>query len=739
MLLLRANRVVATSELLAALWPEDNRPTTARKIVQNAVWGLRALFAEGGDDPHRAAPALVTQAPGYLLRVDPEHVDLHRFNQRVAEGRACLSAGRHAEAAALLGTALDEWRGTALADLAETGTDWPELTALSQLRLDVMEDRFEAELRSGRHHEILGELVSLAEEEPLRERLCGQLMLALYRCGRQAEALDVFSRVRRSLVEEHGLEPSRELQLLQQNILTHDLSLTPRAAAPVERSLPVHEPARSAAGPSGPSGTSGVSGPTGASRVPGVPGVPGSSSRPRTASDAPLTHRAAADRPAAGQRLDKVPPPAGAVRIRRGEPAPRTERRSVALLLVRTGFTDEAAAFTELRSSITLHDAVTAVAESVVELGGTLAGSLGYVSMAVFGLDGAGAGAGDGGGAGDGAAASFDAVLAAMELRARLSQLPGPTWHAVVAAGEVLVRRDPRDTLTPVTVVGRLVDEARSLLAAVQPGEILLSGDAVRHTAGRVRQSPHERSGVRVVAGLGADDDLALPDPPGDHGAELAVLKGLMSRTRRHDAPHLVTILGDPGTGKTRFLADFVRGIQGGSARVVRLRAGQDAWWTLPDLLRLCCGMGAADVAGDRLTEVVHRVAGHGTTAERLLRQIRAAEREREALDGWRDLLVLLAREQPLVLCLDDAHLADDAVLDLLEWLASEPQDAPLFMVVCARPELLERRPVWGSGLRHTGTLTLEGLPGVTDRDFGADWVREPSAPQASGGRATRR
>ncbi|TFE53220.1 hypothetical protein E3E14_09875 [Streptomyces sp. ICN441] len=692
MLLLRANRVVATSELLAALWPEDNRPTTARKIVQNAVWGLRALFTEDTGEQHAAAPALVTQAPGYVLRVDPEHIDLYRFNHRVAEGRACLAAGRHEEAAGLLRAALDEWHGTALADLAEAGTDWPELTALSQSRLDVMEDRFEAELRSGRHHEILGELVSLAEEEPLRERLCGQLMLALYRCGRQAKALDVFSRVRRSMVEEHGLEPSRELQLLQQNILTHDLSLTPtpRLAAAPER------------------------------------GLPPSYSRP-------VPEQRGTERPV--RRLAMVPPSARPEQGSRPEQGPRadpvlrTERRKVALLLVRTGFPDQATAFAELRSSVTLHDAVTAVAESVVELGGTLAGSLGYVSMAVFGLEG------------DGRDASFDAVLAAIELRARLSQVPGPTWHAVVSAGEVLVRRDPQDAYTSVSVVGRLVDEARSLLATVPAGEIQLTGDAVRNTAGLVRQAPHERPGVRVVTGLRSDDDAALPASPGDHGAERTVLKGLMDRTRRHDAPHLVTILGDQGTGKTRLLTDFLRDIQGGAARVVRVRAGQDTWWTVPDLLRLCCGLGAADAESDRLAEVVRRVAGRGTTAARLLRQIRATQecgaeagdalqRERDALESWRDLLVLLAREQPLVLCVDDAHLAEHAVLDLLEWLASELQDAPLFMVVCARPALLKRRPFWGAGLRHAGTLTLEGMPGPADQELGAGWVREPAVRQ---------
>ncbi|MFI6084351.1 BTAD domain-containing putative transcriptional regulator, partial [Streptomyces sp. NPDC051217] len=238
LLLLRANRVVATSEMLAALWPEEELPATARKIVQNAVWGLRAILSErpghhGPDDGYR--PELLTQAPGYILRVDPDRLDVNRFDGRVTEGRALLSSGDTEKAARLLREALGEWRGPVLADLAEHGVAWPELTALQQLRLDVMEDRFEAELRCGRHQGVLGELVSLVAAEPLRERLCRQLMLAFYRCGRQAEALGVFNRVRQALVEEYGLEPSRDLQLLQQGILAQDPALIPPMDAGGER------------------------------------------------------------------------------------------------------------------------------------------------------------------------------------------------------------------------------------------------------------------------------------------------------------------------------------------------------------------------------------------------------------------------------------------------------------------------------------------------------------------------
>ncbi|WP_229357773.1 AfsR/SARP family transcriptional regulator, partial [Streptomyces sp. UNOB3_S3] len=226
-LLLQANRVVATSQLLRALWPVDEAPTSARKILQNAVWGLRGVLSADPAAPGGAsAPALLTQAPGYVLRVDPDDVDLHRFQRQVEAGRAKFSAGAPEDAATLLRQALTLWQGPALADLVETGIAWPELAAVEKARLDAMEDYFEAELACGRHQAVLGELETMVATESLRERSCGQLMLALYRCGRQADALAVYDKVRTTLVEDLGLEPGRSLRDLQHAILTHDASLS---------------------------------------------------------------------------------------------------------------------------------------------------------------------------------------------------------------------------------------------------------------------------------------------------------------------------------------------------------------------------------------------------------------------------------------------------------------------------------------------------------------------------------
>ncbi|MFI6810444.1 BTAD domain-containing putative transcriptional regulator [Streptomyces luteogriseus] len=234
-LLLHANKVVSTSQMLSALWADDAAPMTARKILQNAVWKLRGVLSR--PPRNEQGPELLTRAPGYLLRVPQQRVDLLDYEQRVVTGRAALAAGEVEPARRSLGQALALWRGPVLSDLVEEGICWPELTALQNRRLDVMEDHFEAALACGRHQLVLPDLESLVAAEPLRERASGQLMVALYRCGRQAEALAVFGRVRTALVEGLGLEPGRELHRLQQAILTQDPTLE------VPRTVSDREPA----------------------------------------------------------------------------------------------------------------------------------------------------------------------------------------------------------------------------------------------------------------------------------------------------------------------------------------------------------------------------------------------------------------------------------------------------------------------------------------------------------------
>jgi DNA-binding SARP family transcriptional activator len=220
-LLLHANQVVPNSRMLNALW-DCQPPSTARKMVQNAVSAIRRMLAAAGPD---CSAELVTHAPGYQFRVDPDDVDMHQFRRLVHNGRDAVASGSPERATHLLREALRLWRGRALADLVESGTTWSELSAIEDERLSALEDCFDAELRCGRHREITPELEVLTAAEPLRERLCIQFMLALYRSGRQVDALNIYRRTRAALVDGLGIEPGPELQALQHMILDHDASI----------------------------------------------------------------------------------------------------------------------------------------------------------------------------------------------------------------------------------------------------------------------------------------------------------------------------------------------------------------------------------------------------------------------------------------------------------------------------------------------------------------------------------
>ena len=171
---------------------------------------------------------ILTQAPGYLFALAPEQIDVSRFELLAAEGRVALAEGDAEKAAARLGSALDLWRGPPLQDLAFMPFAQSEIARLEELRLAVLEDRIEADLAGGRNGDLVAELEPLVAEHPLRERPRGQLMRALYRAGRQADALAVYRDTRRLLVDELGLEPGEQLQELERAILRHDPSLTPR-------------------------------------------------------------------------------------------------------------------------------------------------------------------------------------------------------------------------------------------------------------------------------------------------------------------------------------------------------------------------------------------------------------------------------------------------------------------------------------------------------------------------------
>jgi DNA-binding SARP family transcriptional activator len=219
LLALNAGRVVATDRLLDELWGEQP-PRTAATSLQNMVSNLRkALGAE----------RVLTKAPGYMLAVSAEETDLGRFEQLVSDARMLVGEPR----ARALRAALALWRGAPLADFAFEKFAQGEIRRLEELRLSTLEERIDADLDCGRHTELVGELESLVAEQPFREQLRAQEMMALYRSGRQAEALQAYHDGRRVLVDELGIEPGRPLQELFARILRHDPGLELEGERPV--------------------------------------------------------------------------------------------------------------------------------------------------------------------------------------------------------------------------------------------------------------------------------------------------------------------------------------------------------------------------------------------------------------------------------------------------------------------------------------------------------------------------
>jgi len=219
-LVLHANEVVPSEQLLVELWGEDSPPSAANAL-QAVISRLRRVLPAG---------RLITTAPGYMMRLFPAELDAARFGQLIFEGRDALAAGAVPEAVQLLDQAMTLWRGPPLTDFRYEPFAQAEMARLEEVRLACLEERNEANLALGSAGALTADLGRMVTDHPLRERLRGQLMLALYRSGRQADALETYRQFRSTLMEELGLEPSSALRELQAAILRHDPVLAPGSA-----------------------------------------------------------------------------------------------------------------------------------------------------------------------------------------------------------------------------------------------------------------------------------------------------------------------------------------------------------------------------------------------------------------------------------------------------------------------------------------------------------------------------
>ncbi|MER6531974.1 BTAD domain-containing putative transcriptional regulator [Streptomyces sp. NPDC001508] len=692
LLLLNANDVVATSELMRALWP-GKKPATARKMVQNAVSALRTVLAH--DAGLGTEAVLLTHAPGYLLRVDPDLIDLHRSRRLAEQGRGEMAAGSAQSAAESLREALGQWNGPVLADVVDLGVSSPAFAAVTDERQYLVEDRIEAELRCGRHYQILGELRLLAEQNPLNERLCGQLMLALYRSGKQTEALATFRRQQALVADRFGGEPAQALYDLSRAILRHDPALglptppaaglprTPAPATALVTDLPT--PAREHEAHPDPA-------------APLAPGATPVTDGPHPVADPCAPQYGAGER----KRLS-------AVLVRVDAHSPGAED-------------DDAEAFEcEFRRVSNI------VTEEAERYGGTVAGRIGSTLLMLFGLirtrvdDGLRA------------AQAGQAVLDRL-LRLRppggTAFLPRQVWVAV-STGDALVRfAESGSGITPL-VVGALLDRCLRQLESAEPGRVRVC-DATRRAIALL--TGHATDGVDDApwAAETAQRPMTVPDtntPLVERDSGLDVLTALLNQAIGTGRPHQFTVLGEPGLGKSRFADEIGRVVraQYPDAHLLSVRIpafGQARSLTaFGELVARCAGLLPTDppeAADGKLAAALHRWTGPYTQVRsRTLGHLRVLAgrpqthdlRAQEALAACRKILEEAAAERPVVLVLDDLHHADDTLLDFVDSLAESLARVPLLVVTTARPELLGRDLDWGRGrYRPASTLSLEPL-----------------------------
>jgi DNA-binding SARP family transcriptional activator len=229
-LALHAGHVVSTGQLVEDLWG-SGPPATAKRTVESYVYRLRHVLGASGAD----GTPLVTRPTGYLLDAPPECVDVWQFRNLADRGKAALEHGDAAAAVTLLCTAIGLWRGPALADITQAAFAPVAAQRLEEERLAVVENLVEARLAVGQHRELVPELETLIGESPYRERFHAQLMLALYRSGRQADALAAFARAHALLAGELGVEPGRELREMQRAVLVQAPELEPAGASTSRR------------------------------------------------------------------------------------------------------------------------------------------------------------------------------------------------------------------------------------------------------------------------------------------------------------------------------------------------------------------------------------------------------------------------------------------------------------------------------------------------------------------------
>jgi DNA-binding SARP family transcriptional activator/class 3 adenylate cyclase len=622
-LLLHAGEPVSTSRLADDLWGE-RPPATATKAVQVRISELRKALGDG---------VIETHALGYVLRVEDHELDAARFERLLEQGRRLLAGGDAERAAQLLAEALGLWRGPALADFVYEEFARGGAARLEELKLVAREAQLEAALALGRHAEAVPELEGLVREHPLRERLRELLMLALYRTGRQADALAAYQDARAALRDELGLDPGQPLQRLEKAILQQDPSLDPAAAAVT---------------PAAPAPTA-----------------------PR-----PLVCGACG-----------TPNPVGAGFCRscggslRAEPVPET-RKTVTVLFCDVAAYGELAGRLDPEALRHLISRFFELASGAIEAhGGTVETFVGDEVMAVFGVPAVRE---------DDALRAVRAALEVRELVPGLESERGARLEVRIGVntGEVVAGDSAAGHAI---VTGEAVAVGKRLLQNAAAGEALIGAATHTLVAHAVRAVPLERKDWdRGVAAFRleavVEGATAVPrrddSPLVGRERELEWLRGVYAEVAGGAGARQLTLVGEPGIGKSRLGRELVAGL-GAEATVLVGRCppyGEGiTFWPLAELLRRA-GRGESALVGS----------------------------SHEVFAAVRRILEELAGERPLVVVFDDVHWAEPTFLDFVEYLAGRLGDAPVLVFCLGRPQLAELRPAWLQP--PAAALTLEPL-----------------------------
>ena len=658
LLALRCGEVVSVDALVDGLWP-GGPPPTALKTVQGYVSALRrALDPDGG----AARSVIVTRPPGYALDVPAEAIDLLRFEQLWKEGREALRGNGAERSSRVLAEALSLWRGEPLVDIVMQGRISLEASLLDEMRLSCIEDYADAQLACGEQDSVVSLLDPLAVAHPFRERLARQLMLALYRCGRQAEALSAYRSLYVRLSEELGVSPSPALVALERSILNHDPAL-------------LH-------------GSKGRD----TTRAGGAPSAPpsGESAREEQSSTELPTKTVTSVR--------------------------RSERKVVSVLFCDlVGYT--ATAYSQdpedvSRMLTAYHDEVRAEVE---RHGGVVEKFIGDAAVGLWGAPRAYE---------DDAERAVRAALALVEtvsFDVRVAVNTGEVLVSVADSGEVSVVGDVINTAARLQTVapagGIVVGEGtlRATRAAItydELGPVELKGIPQPVPLWRVVSA-------RSIAD-GRDADTQTPFVGRAHEADL--LRGVFERALAEESVQLVTVSGEPGIGKSRLVFEFAASIavhgSGAVAHRGRCLAYGDGvgLWPLAEIIKSELGISDADgeeAAAARLDDAVGGMRDAPWLRARLAPLIglpgEGGERE-EVFGAWQAFLDAIAAQHPLVLVFEDIHWADPAMLAFIEHLVEWSTGVSIVVVCTCRPQLLKAHPHWAGGIANATTLSLRPL-----------------------------